>query len=147
MSDWCLQQAHLQKKNITTQKAFIPFTPRLAGIQVRNVATYLGFYRAKMSFHKYKIPSLQCFKGHCSSLSYTASSRCWDSWPVLNNKQPARRPLSTWTHVLGNGSSLTASLQRDSMQVWASMDVKYHCQSTLLPAVFSASLLGTIDTQ
>lgn len=39
--------------------------PCLAGIQVRNVPTYLGFNRAKMSL----IPSLQCFKGDFISLS------------------------------------------------------------------------------
>lgn len=49
-----------EKKNII---------PCLAGTQVRNVPSYLGLYRAKMSFHWSKIPALQCMQGCCTSLS------------------------------------------------------------------------------
>lgn len=66
-------------------------------------------------------------------------------WPVLNNEQLVRRPGLTHefqaiilmnARVLGNGSSLTASLQTD-----------YYCQSSLLSAVFSGSFLEVFDAQ
>lgn len=52
-----------------TQQKFQDIVPFLAGIQVRNVPTYLEFDRAKMSVHGFKILHLQYFKSYCTSLS------------------------------------------------------------------------------